>query len=160
MGRARAALELRSSAEAVEQLWSDPARWPAFVDGFDRVVEQDPSWPAIGSRLVWASHPGGRGRVTEKVIGFEPGVELVVEQSDDQLSGLQRLAFAPVPDAHGDPSGWRVGVALELDYALLRKGPFMVVADPLFVRRALRDSLRRTLERMARELGVQATPPA
>lgn len=150
MGRARAALELPVTAAAVESLWADPARWPAFVDGCERVVELDPAWPAPGARLMWASHPGGRGRVTEKVLRHEPGVELVVEQEDDQLSGVQRLAFAPVA-ANG---GARVGVALELEYALLSRGPFMVLADPLFVRRALRDSLRRTLARLGRELGV------
>jgi hypothetical protein len=151
MGRARAALELSATADAVERLWADPTGWAAFVDGFERVVELDPSWPEPGARLVWASHPGGRGRVTEKVVSRVPGAELVVEQEDDQLSGLQRLAFAPV-DGLGADGRARVGVALELDYALLRKGPFMVVADPLFVRRALRDSLRRTLERLGREL--------
>ncbi|MBB4662644.1 SRPBCC family protein [Conexibacter arvalis] len=151
MGKARAALELGSTAAAVEGLWADPAGWGAFLDGFERVVELDPDWPEPGARLVWESHPGGRGRVTEKVLRREPGAELVVEQQDSQLSGVQRLAFAPV-DAAADGRA-RVGVALELDYALLRRSPFMVVADPLFVRRALRDSLRRTLERLARELG-------
>jgi hypothetical protein len=148
MGRARAALELSGTAEQVEALWADPARWGAFVDGFERIVELDPAWPAPGARLVWASHPGGRGRVVEKVLRHEPGLELLIEQDDDTLNGVQRLAFAPLED----PARPRVGVALELEYRLLRRGPFMLLADPLFVRRALRDSLRRTLERAGREL--------
>jgi len=149
MGRARAALELRATAAAVEALWADPAGWAAFVDGCERVVEADPAWPQPGARLTWESHPGGRGRVSERVLRFEPGAELVVAQEDEQLTGVQRLALAPLD---GDPARARVGVALELDYALRRRGPFMALADPLFVRRALRDSLRRTLARLAREL--------
>jgi hypothetical protein len=90
--------------------------------------------------------------VSEKVLRHEPGAELVVELEDPTLRGVQRLAFAP--------GVARVGVALELDYVLVRRGPFMLVADPLFVRRALRDSLRRTLQGLSRELGVRATPPS
>lgn len=150
MSVARAALELPTTAAAVERLWADPAGWAAFVDAFDHVVEVDPGWPAVGTRLVWESHPGGRGRVVEKVLRHEPGAELVTELEDPTLRGVQRLAFAPAVD--------RVGVALELDYVLVRRGPFMLLADPLFVRRALRDSLRRTLQGLSTELGVRAAP--
>ncbi len=147
MGVARAAVELTAVPAAVERLWSEPEGWAGFVDGFERVVELDPAWPAVGSRLTWESHSSGRGRVVEQVLRQVPGSELVVAQEDPQLRGVQRLAFAPVA---ADAS--RIGVALELDYALIRSGPFMVVADPLFVRRALRDSLRRTLAGLARAL--------
>lgn len=147
MGVARAAVELTAVPAAVERLWSEPEGWAGFVDGFGHVVELDPAWPAVGARLTWESHAGGRGRVVEQVIRQVPGQELVVTQEDAQLRGVQRLAFAPVA---ADPD--RIGVALELDYALIRSGPFMVVADPLFVRRALRDSLRRTLAGLARAL--------
>lgn len=156
MGVARAALELPATADAVERLWADPAGWAAFVDGFERVVELDaePAWPAVGARLVWESHPGGRGRVVEKVLRYEPGVELVTQLEDPQLHGVQRLAFSGVPGAAGP----RIGVALELEYVLVSRGPFMLLADPLFVRRALRDSQRRTLHRLGAELGVRAAP--
>jgi hypothetical protein len=164
MSVARAALELSATASDVERLWADPAGWAAFVDGFDRVVELDPAWPAPGARLVWESHPGGRGRVTEKVLRHEPGAELVVELEDPQLRAVQRLAFAPVADPAraapvtdpARPAGAEVkagvGVALELDYVLVNRGPFMLLADPLFVRRALRDSLRRTLQGLSHQL--------
>ncbi|HEY4277539.1 MAG TPA: SRPBCC family protein [Conexibacter sp.] len=151
MAVARAALELPATAAAVEALWADVDRWEAFVDGFGRVVEREGAWPQAGARLVWESRPGGRGRVAEKVLRHEPGVELVTELEDPTLSGVQRLAFAPV--AVGVEAGPRIGVALELDYALVSRSPFMVIADPLFVRRAVRDSLRRTLQRLANELG-------
>lgn len=149
MSTARAAVELAATPAEVERRWADPAGWVAFVDGFEHVVELDPGWPAPGARLVWDSHPGGRGRVVEKVLSATPGTELVVAVEDPQLRGTQRLAFKPA-------EGGRVGVALELDYVLLRRGPFMLVADPLFVRRALRDSLRRTLTALAAELASPA----
>lgn len=146
MSTARAAVELDATPADVERRWADPAGWDAFVDGFGHVVELEPSWPAPGARLVWDSHAGGRGRVIEKVLSASPGAELVIAVEDPQLRATQRLAFKPAPAG-------RLGVSLELDYALVRRGPFMVVADPLFVRRALRDSLRRTLGRLAAELG-------
>lgn len=147
MRTARAAQELRASAVEIERLWADPSGWEAFVDGFGRVVELDPRWPRVDAKLVWEGVPGGRGRVVEQVVSCEPGAELVTRVADPQLSGVQRLAFAPAAAAG------RVGVALELEYALARRGPFMLLADPLFVRRALRDSQRRTLAGMARVLG-------
>lgn len=149
MSTARAAAELTATAADVERRWADPAGWSTFVDGFEHVVEVDPAWPVPGARLVWESHPGGRGRVVEKVLSATPGAELVVAVEDPQLRGTQRLAFKPAPER-------RLGVALELDYVLLRRGPFMLVADPLFVRRALRDSLRRTLNGLAAELANPA----
>jgi hypothetical protein len=142
MSTARAAVELAATAAEIERRWADPAGWGAFVDGFDHLAEADPAWPAPGARLVWDSHPGGRGRVREQVLSAAPGAELVVAVEDPQLRGTQRLAFKPL-------AGGRLGVSLELDYVLLRRGPFMLVADPLFVRRALRDSLRRTLTALA-----------
>ncbi|ADB50088.1 SRPBCC family protein [Conexibacter woesei] len=150
MGVARAAAELRGTAAEVERRWAEPESWPAFVDGFERVVELDPAWPAVGARLVWESVPGGRGRVVEKVLRHEPGAELVTDVEDSQLSGMQRLAFAS--SASAALTG-HVDVELELEYALAGRGPFMLLADPLFVRRALRDSLRRTLQRLGAELG-------
>lgn len=149
MSIARAAVELAATPADVERRWGDPAGWGAFVDGFERLVEVDPGWPAPGARLVWDAHAGGRGRVVEQVLSAEPGAELVVAVEDPQLRGTQRLAFKPVPDG-------RLGVSLELSYVLSKRGPFMLVADPLFVRRALRDSLRRTLAALAGELGGSA----
>lgn len=150
MGVARAAAELRGTVAEVERRWAEPEGWPAFVDGFGHVVELDPAWPAVGARLVWESVAGGRGRVVEKVLRHEPGAELVTEVEDPQLSGMQRLAYgASAPAALTG----HVDVELELEYALAGRGPLMLLADPLFVRRALRDSLRRTLERLGSELG-------
>ena len=145
MGRARVAAELPGTALAAEQRWRDPASWGGFVDGFDRVVSLDPAWPEPGASVTWDSHAGGRGRVTERVVEHEPGRLFVTATSDPELEGTQRVAFADL----------RLGVvrvALELDYRLVNNGPLMLVVDPLFVRRAIRDSQRRTLDRLAAEL--------
>ncbi len=45
---------------------------------------------------------------------------------------------------------------LRLEYELARSGPLRGVADVLFIRRALRDSLRRTLDRFAVEVEEEA----
>jgi hypothetical protein len=47
-------------------------------------------------------------------------------------------------------------VELTLDYELSKYGPLRAVADVLFIRRALRDALRRTLRRFAIEAEEEA----
>jgi hypothetical protein len=61
---ARAEARVALAPEAALRLWTDVSRWGSFVEGFARVVEQDPGWPADDSRLTWESIPAGRGRVT------------------------------------------------------------------------------------------------
>ena len=124
------------------RLWSDVARWPSFVEGFARVGELSPDWPEPGSKVVWLSHPGGRGRVTEKVVARDLR-RFSTRVFEERLAGTQTAEVAP---AEG---GARVD--LRLDYELTAGGPLRVVGDVLFVRRALNDALRRTLERFAVE---------
>jgi Polyketide cyclase / dehydrase and lipid transport len=124
-------------------LWSDTARWPGFVEGFGRVESVDRHWPDPGAKAVWESTPGGRGRVTERVTEREAG-RLTVQLFEDALAGTQTFAAVPRPD------GGSV-VQLRLEYELARSGPLREVADWLFIRRALRDALRRTLHRFAVE---------
>ena len=148
MRTARAEVEVQLAPEAALRLWTDVGRWPAFVEGFARVLEQDPEWPAGGARVVWESVPTGRGRVTERVTedgGSDRFSTLVFE---DRLAGRQTLRTV---ESEG---GARVELALE--YTLTRYGPLAVVADALFIRRALRDSLRRTLYRFAVEAEEEA----
>jgi Polyketide cyclase / dehydrase and lipid transport len=123
-------------------LWSDTSRWPSFVEGFARVLESSPGWPAEGDRVVWESTPDGRGRVTEKVVesGADRFATLVFE---DALSGRQMLRVAP------DEGGSEVELSLE--YTLTKWGPLSGVADALFIRRAQSDALARTLRRFAVE---------
>jgi Polyketide cyclase / dehydrase and lipid transport len=142
MGRATAAIDVPGRASDAEELWYDPLRWPAWVDGFGHVVEVPEGWPAEGS-VRWNSTPGGRGLVLETVLSYEPrsGQSLAVE--DGRLRGTQRVEFTPGPDT--------VKVALTLDYELKERNPLTPLVDGLFVRREIAASLRRTLARFARE---------
>ena len=147
MSRVRAAERVEGTVAEAEALWYDTARWPTFVDGFGRVARTDGDWPREGT-LTWDSRPGGRGRVIERVTWFSAreGQDAAVE--DERLTGTQRVRFTP-------EDGESVLAELELSYALKEARPGMVVVDLLFVRRALRDSLRRTLHRFATELDAE-----
>jgi Polyketide cyclase / dehydrase and lipid transport len=129
------------AAEA-EALWYDPDRWAAWVDGFGHVVKLE-GWPRVGGRLAWDSPPRGRGRVVERVTAYEPRAGQVLEVEDERLTGVQSVAFEPAAE--------HVRVTLTLEYELKRRNPLTPLYDPLFVRRALRGSLRRTLARFGHE---------
>jgi hypothetical protein len=133
-------------AEALA-LWTNLERWPTFVEGFARVIECSPGWPAEGERVSWESSPGGRGRVTEKVVERHPDrfTTMVFESA---LMGRQTLRA--VPHSVG------AEVELSLEYTLVKYGPLSVVADALFIRRALRDALARTVSRFAVEAEDEA----
>ena len=123
-------------------LWTDVGRWPSFVDGLARVRERSPNWPEPGSKVVWESRPGGRGLVTEKVL--ESGVHrFATTVYEERLVGTQSAEVAPAA------GGARV--ELRLEYELAKVGPLQAMTDLLFIRRALRDSLVRTLRRFAIE---------
>ena len=55
MRTASAAAEVQLAPEAALRLWTDTSRWATFVEGFARVVDLDPAWPAEGSRAIWES---------------------------------------------------------------------------------------------------------
>jgi polyketide cyclase/dehydrase/lipid transport protein len=139
---ARAEAEVPLAPEAALRLWTDLSRWAGFVEGFARVVEADPDWPAAG-RVVWESIPAGRGQVTEKVAEPPVAGEFATLVFEDRLAGRQM--FRAVESADG------ARVELSLEYTLTKYGPLGALADAIFIRRALRDSLRRTLERFAIE---------
>ena len=143
MGRVRAAVPVPGLASEAEDLWYDPQRWPGWLDGFSHVVKLEGDWPQVGARSVWESRPGGRGRVAERVTAYEARTGQTLEIEDEKLRGTQRVSFSP------GPAG--VEVALELEYQLKGANPFTPITDALFIRRALRDSLTRTLLRFARE---------
>jgi hypothetical protein len=140
----RAALKMPGLASEAEAVWYDPQRWPAWIDGFGHVVKLEGEWPAQGARAVWDSKPGGRGRVAERVTAYEARAGQTLAVEDEQLTGTQRVTFAPGQD--------EVEVALELTYELKAANVFTPLTDALFIRRALRDSLKRNLTRFAREL--------
>ena len=126
-----------------EELWYDPHRWAAWIDGFGHAVKVEGEWPEAGARLVWESPPKGRGRVQERVTAYEPRTGQTVEVEDERLRGTQAVTF----EAAGD----EVRVTLALDYELKQRNLFTPLVDRLFVRRELSDSLRRTLARFGHE---------
>lgn len=140
--RAGAAQLVALEPAAAQKLWTDVRRWPTFVEGFARVLERSGDWPEQDAKLVWESIPGGRGRVTERVTGSEPGA-FATQVYEERLSGTQAVAFEP------DDEGTRV--SLRLEYELTQGGPLNGLADLLFIRRAVRDALGRTLSRYAVE---------
>ena len=143
MGTVRAVQAVAGLASEAEELWYDSRRWPAWVDGFGHVEKLEGDWPEVGARSVWESRPGGRGRVVERVTAYEARTGQTLDVEDERLRGVQRVSFEPGPEG--------VEVALELEYELKDRNPFTPLTDALFIRRALRDSLKRTLLRFARE---------
>ena len=143
MPSVRATQAVPGLASEAEELWYDSRRWPAWVDGFGHVEKLEGGWPAVGARSVWESRPGGRGRVVERVTAYEARVGQTVAVEDERLRGTQTVSFEPGPDG--------VEVALELEYELKQRNPLTPLTDALFIRRALRDSLKRSLLRFARE---------
>jgi Polyketide cyclase / dehydrase and lipid transport len=142
MGRAEASVEVPGLASEAEALWYDPIRWPAWIDGFGHLVELAEGWPADG-RVVWNSTPGGRERVLEDVVSYEPRAGQTLAVEDSRLRGTQRVAFTPGPE--------HTKVTLSLEYEIKERTPVTWLVDALFVRREVLASLRRTLSRFARE---------
>jgi uncharacterized membrane protein len=139
---ARAEAIVPLAPEAALALWTDVSRWPTFVEGFAHTIEVTSDWPARSSKVVWQSTAGGRGRVTEKVVE-RGGGRFATQVFEDALSGRQTVRMSE------DAEGTRVELSLE--YELTRYGPLRAMADALFIRRALRDALRRTLRRFCVE---------
>jgi hypothetical protein len=149
MPRASATTVVPGRVWEAEGLWYDRHRWAAWVDGFGHVAKLDGEWPRPGSRLLWDSRPQGRGRVAERVIAYEPRRGQTREVEDERLTGIQAVIF--------EPQGDEVRVILTLDYSLKKRGSVTFFTDLLFVRRALRDSLQRTVTRFAHERRAEAT---
>ena len=148
MRTAQAEADVVLTPEAALRLWTDQTRWATFIEGFARVVEEDAGWPGDGSRLVWESIPAGRGRVTEKVVQAPAGDRFATQVFEERLIGVQTFRAAE------SETGSRVELSLE--YTLTKYGPLSGLADAIFIRRALRDSLRRTLSRFAVEAEEEA----
>jgi hypothetical protein len=134
------------SVHEAESVWYDCNRWPQWVDGVDRVLAAQGSWPEVGARITWESGPAGRGRVLERVISFEPLSGQTVEVEDDSIRGRQTVTFTP--DGEG------VTVGLSLAYEIKRRSILTPVIDVLFIRRAFVASIRTTLHRFGVELAA------
>ena len=119
------------------------------MEGFGRIESVDERVARAGRKGgvgldAGRAGPGHRDRCTER-----DGARLSTQVFEDALAGTQTFAAAPGPD------GGSV-VQLRLDYELARGGPLRGVADWVFIRRALRDALRRTLQRFAVEAEEEA----
>jgi hypothetical protein len=150
MGRVSARVDVPGQASDAEALWYDHRRWPAFVDGCKHVARVDGEWPSEGARVVWDSYPDGRGRVLERVVGYEARVGQSLEVEDEKIRGTQRVSFVPHPGG--------VTVSLELEYELKEERGKLGAFDLLFVRRPRRESLQRTVRRFAAELRSERDP--
>ncbi len=146
VARAQTAVHGVTVAEA-EQLWYDGNSWPRFIDGLRSILSVAGEPPLVGSVIVWQSTPAGRGEVAETVIDYEPGVGQQLEVEDRAISGHQRVRFIA--------GEGKLAVQLELDYRLKSSNPFRAVTDWLFIRRAQRESLQRTLTAFRLELEAQ-----
>ena len=141
---------LEGTVHEAETCWYDTARWPDWVDGLARIVAVEGDWPRRGATVIWESGPAGRGRVTERVIEYEPLAGQTVEVEDDSITGTQSVAF--------DPAGDGVEVELSLTYSIKRRSPLTPLVDRLFVRRPMTLSLAKTLSRFGAALAESRQP--
>lgn len=145
MGTVRARIDVEGRASEAETLWYDAKRWPTWLDGFGTLDRVSDEWPQVGARAVWTSVPGGRGRVIEEVVAYEARRGQTVAVEDEQIRGHQTISFEPGDDA--------VRIELVLEYERKQSIPVLgALTDAVFIRRAFRDALDRTLRRFAREL--------
>jgi hypothetical protein len=142
MSRITEALLVDGSLKEVWDLYFDPDRWAAWVDGFASVERSD-GYPEAGGTLVWRSNPAGRGTVTERVVEHAPRTRHRTDWTDPESRGELLSEFGV--------EGESVRVSLTLDYRLARGGPFAWLTERLFVRGQVRRSLQRSLERLKRE---------
>lgn len=144
--RAEARRVVEASMHEALSLWRDTDRWPGFIDSFHGLVERSPGWPAPDSTLVWDSVRGGRGRVTERVLANEPD-RFTTDVADPELDAEQSFTAEPASDGQRGTL-----LRLTLDYEIRDASRFQELMNSLFISRAVRDSLRRTLDRFATEL--------
>jgi uncharacterized membrane protein len=147
VGQVTVTEEFPATVHVAETCWYDTTHWADWVDGLERVEEVSEGWPAVGAHVRWRSGPAGRGEVLERVSAHEPLAGQTVEVSDAQMDASQSVRFTPADEAH-------VSVSLTLTYQLRRRTLFTPLVDLLFIRPALRNSLRATLARFGRRLNV------
>ena len=151
MARVEASVEIPAPLADVWDLYFDQSRWASWVDGFAAVLSEA-GYPETGGELVWRSTEAGRGRVKETVVAHEPRSLHRIRYEDPESTGELETGFTMMP-ADGDRM---TKVTQRLAYGLQGGGPLAAVTDFLFIRRAVSDSLRRTVTRFARELRADA----
>jgi hypothetical protein len=155
---ARADGPVEVPAVTAAALWTNTDRWATFVEGFAHVNEKRDGWPEPGGKIVWRSIPGGRGIVSERVLEHtrddDGSTRIVTRVFEEALTGKQTATFTQT-DAGCE-------MALELEYQLapntvMRTGVLGKVTNALFIRRALSDSLARTIRRFTTEAHEEAS---
>ena len=143
MRRASASTIVPGRLAEAEDLWYDRHRWPSLVDGFGHVVKLEGELAGRRRAAAVAVAAQGRGRVQERVerLRGPPGQTLEVE--DERCAARQRSRSRPLGDGTASRS--------LLEYELKEPGLAQPPRRRLFIRRALTDSLRRTLSRFANE---------
>ena len=149
MPKVHATVTVPGRVADAEELWYDPHRWAAWIDGFGHVAKLEGDWPRAGARLLWDSRPKGRGRVQEQVTEYEARTGQTLDVEDQRLTGTQSVRFAPDGDT--------TIVSLTLEYRLKNRTIISPIMDLLFIRRALRDSVRRTVTRFGHERRAEVT---
>ena len=146
MPKVHATVTVPGRVADAEELWYDPHRWAAWIDGFGHVAKLEGEWPQVGARLLWDSR---RGRVQEQVTEYEARTGQTLDVEDQRLTGTQSVRFAPDGDT--------TIVSLTLEYRLKNRTIISPIMDLLFIRRALRDSVRRTVTRFGHERRAEVT---
>jgi hypothetical protein len=142
MGEVAAEEMVEADLKDAWELFFDPERWPAWVDGFAGVLSSD-GYPEVQGRLRWRSIPAGRGEVREEVLEHEP-------------RRLHRIAFSD-PESEGELTtrfeirGERVAVSRTMAYKVLHPGIFGPLTDVFFVRRQVAAAIDRELARFKYE---------
>jgi hypothetical protein len=148
MANVQASVMVAATVHDAEQHWYDTSTWAAWVDGLETIETVEGDWPSVGAGVVWESGPAGRGRVTERVVEYEPLGGQTVEVQDDSITGRQSVTFTPADRG--------CEVTLTLDYRIRRRSIITPVIDALFVRNAWTSSLRSSLARFAVEVESRA----
>lgn len=141
MAEVDASVEIAAPLADVWELYFDPDRWPAWVDGFSAVTSSE-GYPETGGVLRWTSTPAGRGAVTERVLEHEPRRLHRVACTDPGAEGELEVRFEMVP---GGEAGRRTKVSQRVAYRLSSGGPLRAITDRLFIRAQMRSSLERSL---------------
>jgi uncharacterized protein YndB with AHSA1/START domain len=135
---------IEASLAEVWDAYFEPHRWASWVDGFQTVLASE-GYPEPGGTLKWRSNPSGRGTVSERVIEHDPRSRHRVAFSDDSSEGELLTTFTMERQS--------VRVRQELNYELREEKPLHSLTDRFFVRPRLRESLKRSLERLRAEAG-------